>query len=164
VSESFGIEDYVQKGEKMSETIDGNGPYGFDKGKESDEKGFFVEPGGEGDVNYRSAETGQFVSEETAEANPDTTVREVDEDEENDAKMDAEIKTFDDLKKARLSRKRTVMTLNEEMDPGSGVPFCSFREDGSIDACYFMPSIDWEGFGKPQKITVGVVNGDILND
>lgn len=41
------------------------------------------------DVDYRSAETGQYVSEETAEANPDTTVKETTPKSKADVEADA---------------------------------------------------------------------------
>lgn len=56
-------------------------------------------PAEEVDVDYRSAKTGQFVSEETAEANPDTTVAET-----NPPKSKADIeadKLIDEVLKER---------------------------------------------------------------
>jgi len=117
----------------------------------------FNEQAKAGDVDFRSAETGQFVTEKFAEENPDTTVRELDEDEVNDAKMDAEVKTFADLKRVRLSRKRTVMHF-ASVD-GDNVYFSA---DDNMSS-YYMDKSDWEAFGSPEAVTVGVVNGDILN-
>lgn len=42
------------------------------------------------DVDYRDAKTGQYVSEETAEASPDTTVAEVEKPKKSKADVEAE--------------------------------------------------------------------------
>lgn len=146
----------------MSETISGDGPYEFDKPIAEVTDVRDTDDGIE--IDYRSAETGKFVSEAYAAEHPDTTVRET-TDEENDAKMDAEVKTFDDLKRVRLSRRRVVMKRHPEQKTGDYVYFeadtddePAIRTDG-----YYMTVENWEAFGSPEHITVGVVNGDILN-
>lgn len=71
---------------------------------------------------------------------------------------------MEDLKKIRLSRKRTVMTLDTDLEPVDG--FASFTakdDDGLITSSYLMSEMDYEAFGSPEIITVGIVTGDILN-
>jgi hypothetical protein len=76
---------------------------------------------------------------------------------------------MEELKQIRLSRKRTVMKLQGDLseDPSEGFSHVSFistnDDDNSVESEYLMLVSDWEAFGKPTVITVGVVNGDILN-
>lgn len=131
-----------QKGKHVSETIDGDAPYQFDSS--STEETLTV-PAEEGDVNYRSAETGQFVSEEEAEAHPATTVSE--------------------KKTAVLGKTRVVMErMVGDIDTGHGEGFAAYSDDdGTVAASYWMSQADWEAFGQPDVITVAVVPRDILN-
>lgn len=97
----------------------------------------------DGGVTFRSAESGQYVTHSEAEAHPDTTVKET--------------------RPAKMSKKRTVMTLNAEMAAEVGVPFCTYKEDGTIHEVYFMDRDLWDDFGAPDVITLAVVPRDILN-
>lgn len=170
MSDGFGIEDYVQKENNMGEaftereTIDGGAPYEPYKEtpgennlvKESDEKGFFVEPGGEGDVNYRSAETGQFVSEEEAEASPETTVKETSIHEVRGVN-----KTGSDRK---LNKRSVLMNLHGEQRTDEFAYFEHFDEDlGGRQDGYYMPLELWHDLGMPDLITVVVYPRDMLN-
>jgi hypothetical protein len=144
MSEGFGVEDYVineQKGKHMEtidgETIDGGAPYEFDPIKD-----YGRVPPEEGDVNYRSAETGQFVSEEEAEAHPDTTVAE--------------------KKPAVLAKTRKVMDIHIEASD-IFIGFVAKDDDGIIRSSYLMPRDEWDDFGQPDVITVAVVPRDLLN-
>lgn len=67
-----------------------------------------------------------------------------------------------ELKQIRLSRKRTVMKFVEKDDEYAY--FSDVNEDTGVhQTAYTMSMYDYEAFGYPEAITVGVVNGDILN-
>jgi hypothetical protein len=128
--------------------------------KESDEKGFFVEPGGEGDVpTERSGEFPKFD-----DAGHDPNVQEVPAEEADAEEADIADVPMEELKQVRLQRRRVVMKFDEDLEPVEGfIAFTAKDDDGLITASYLMAEADFKDFGRPDVITVGVVTGDILN-
>lgn len=152
-NDSFGVEDYAEK----AETIDGGGPYVFDPAKNTDEHEDMVGDAGADPAFEQALEETQTEYREA-----------LDRLDDSPAETPIEDVPMEELKKIRLSRKRAVMELegdpNEE--PTDGTEFVSFvakDDDGLIVGSYIMSQLDWDGFGRPSKITVGVVSGDILN-
>jgi hypothetical protein len=99
--------------------------------------------------------------------NPDPTFAEVLDDTQSEYReaLDRLSDTEEDAPKKifPLNKKRMVMNLSEDMDPGSGVPFITTHEDGTISNALFMDREDWEAFSRPNVITVAIVPRDILN-
>lgn len=141
------------------ETIDGAGPFEFDKPVEI-----------EGDVNYRSAETGQFVSEEEAEAHPDTTVKEhVDPTpEEMDEMVDKAVSLVTEKqgvnpKGSPNKLNKRSLVLNLEHGDELSAYFVHMDEDGKVSDSLYMLLDTWEDFGRPDTLTIVVYPRDILN-
>lgn len=135
--------DFEPVGEKLvpgihGETIDGGAPYEFDDAKH--------------DPNQKD-EHEDMVGEVSADP----------AFEEKDA-IEIDGLPFEELKQARLNRKRTVMDLLDHQDNLYAYFAAVDEETGRHTSSYAMTIDDWEAFGKPEKITVGVVNGDILNN
>lgn len=133
------------EGEGMGETISGDAPYEFDDAGH--------------DVNYRSAETGQFVSEEEAEAHPETTVKET-----RPAPITETLGVNPKGHKAKLNKRSILLNLAEQQhDPTEYAWFVHLDEDGQPMDGMNMPIALWDDFGQPDTITVVVYPRDMLN-
>lgn len=140
------------------ETIDGGAPYEFDKS--------------EGDVNYRSAETGRFVSEEEAEAHPETTVKETVDPtpEEMDAMVDKAVSLIHESRgvnpkgsPTKLNKRSLVMSLHDDQHTDNYAYFEHQYDELVRTDGYYMPLEIWDDFGRPDVITVVVYPKDMLN-
>lgn len=113
---------------------------------------------------------GDIGADPTFESDPDKDLRDLMPDVKTDGgiefKQPDEIPIEDvpmeELKQIRLSRKRTVMKFVE--NDTEYAYFSDVNEDTGVhQTAYTMSKYDFEAFGSPEFITVGVVNGDILN-
>lgn len=154
------------------ETIDGGGPYEFDKALEETQTEYreALDRLDDGNVNYRSAETGQFVSEEEAEAHPETTVKETVDPtpEEMDAMVDKAVALVTEHQGVNPKgnptklNKRSVL-LNLVDGDNDFATFAHLNEDGSHSDIYKMTLDMWDDFGRPDTITLVAYPRDILN-